>query len=504
MTPRRLRRAHRHGHQRRRRRRLRRLVAARTWAPSRASATPRRSADFFRLEEYEGHTWIGHNRFPTNTPGWWGGAHPFTLLDWVDRAQRRDLELRHQQPLPRAVRLPAARSAPTPRSRRTSSTCCCAATGCRSSWPARCSPARCGARSTACRDEERELAAARCARSTARPCSTARSPSCSASTAAWWRSTTASSCARWWPRARARSSWSPPRRARMREVLRRARPGVGAAAGEPVIARVRASTGRSRRPARGRRDPAPSRRGSRGVEVADADDLVQPEFRVRIDDDRASKCGRCVQQCGWGVYTFDERPLPDDSKCRACHRCVTLLPGARITIEQNDARLPRERRTGRRHCARPSGGRPRPAACCSPAWATTARTSASSTTSCSTRARSPTPPSTRCASRWSCAPTWAASRTASSVEAGRRTASSSRRTRGFAASIQLDTPIIFAPMSYGSVSLNVHKSLAMAAERLGILMNTGEGGLHADLYPYAGQRHRAGAPRAGSASTPTT
>jgi len=37
---------------------------------------------FFRLEEYEGHTWVGHNRFPTNTPGWWGGAHPFTLLDW--------------------------------------------------------------------------------------------------------------------------------------------------------------------------------------------------------------------------------------------------------------------------------------------------------------------------------------------------------------------------------------------------------------------------------------
>ena len=21
-------------------------------------------------------------RYPTNTPGWWGGAHPFTLLDW--------------------------------------------------------------------------------------------------------------------------------------------------------------------------------------------------------------------------------------------------------------------------------------------------------------------------------------------------------------------------------------------------------------------------------------
>ncbi|HAG50988.1 MAG: hypothetical protein A2X87_06670 [Deltaproteobacteria bacterium GWC2_42_51] len=39
-------------------------------------------ARFFRLEEYEGYIWTAHTRFPTNTPGWWGGAHPFTLLDW--------------------------------------------------------------------------------------------------------------------------------------------------------------------------------------------------------------------------------------------------------------------------------------------------------------------------------------------------------------------------------------------------------------------------------------
>lgn len=37
---------------------------------------------FYRIEEYGAHTWTAHNRFPTNTPGWWGGAHPFNLLDW--------------------------------------------------------------------------------------------------------------------------------------------------------------------------------------------------------------------------------------------------------------------------------------------------------------------------------------------------------------------------------------------------------------------------------------
>lgn len=37
---------------------------------------------FFRLEEYQGHLWTAHGRFPTNTQGWWGGAHPFGMLNW--------------------------------------------------------------------------------------------------------------------------------------------------------------------------------------------------------------------------------------------------------------------------------------------------------------------------------------------------------------------------------------------------------------------------------------
>jgi len=44
--------------------------------------TPADIYDFFCLDDYEGYTWLAHNRFPTNTPGWWGGAHPFNLLGW--------------------------------------------------------------------------------------------------------------------------------------------------------------------------------------------------------------------------------------------------------------------------------------------------------------------------------------------------------------------------------------------------------------------------------------
>ena len=38
---------------------------------------------FYRLEEYEAYSWTAHGRYPTNTPGWWGGAHPFALLNWT-------------------------------------------------------------------------------------------------------------------------------------------------------------------------------------------------------------------------------------------------------------------------------------------------------------------------------------------------------------------------------------------------------------------------------------
>jgi glutamate synthase domain-containing protein 2 len=50
--------------------------------------------------------------------------------------------------------------------------------------------------------------------------------------------------------------------------------------------------------------------------------------------------------------------------------------------------------------------------------------------------------------------------------------------------VRLDVPVMFAAMSYGAVSLNVHTSLARAATEMGTLWNTGEGGLHPSLYKY--------------------
>ncbi len=44
---------------------------------------PTEIGHFFCVDEYEAYLWTAHSRFPTNTQAWWGGAHPFALLDWT-------------------------------------------------------------------------------------------------------------------------------------------------------------------------------------------------------------------------------------------------------------------------------------------------------------------------------------------------------------------------------------------------------------------------------------
>jgi glutamate synthase domain-containing protein 2 len=211
--------------------------------------------------------------------------------------------------------------------------------------------------------------------------------------------------------------------------------------------------------------------------------LLQPEFKVEIDYDKCHKCGRCVQQCGWGVYSFNERPFPDDIKCRACHRCVTYCPAHCITIKKNDLALREnanwssEQRKNVWRQAESGGvmltgmGNDKPYQSIFDHLVLDA---------CQVTNPSIDPLREPMELR-----TYLGRKPDSvEVESDGKGGFKLAEGAGMGNNVKLDTPIIFSPMSYGSVSLNVHKSLAMAAERLGTLMNTGEGGLHADLYPY--------------------
>jgi glutamate synthase domain-containing protein 2 len=212
--------------------------------------------------------------------------------------------------------------------------------------------------------------------------------------------------------------------------------------------------------------------------------FIQPEFKVEIDYDKCHKCGRCVQQCGWGVYSFNERPVPDDAKCRACHRCVTYCPAHCITIRKSELAFrdsenwsPELRRAVWRQADSggvllTSMGNDKPY---TRIFDHLVLDACQVTNPSIDPLREPMELRTYLGSK------------PDSVEVEPDGAGGFRLKSGggMRNNVQLETPLVFGGMSYGSVSLNVHKSLAMAAERCGILMNTGEGGLHADLYPYA-------------------
>jgi glutamate synthase domain-containing protein 1 len=44
---------------------------------------PEDMGEFFLIDKMEASIWLAHSRFPTNTQSWWGGAHPFSLLEWA-------------------------------------------------------------------------------------------------------------------------------------------------------------------------------------------------------------------------------------------------------------------------------------------------------------------------------------------------------------------------------------------------------------------------------------
>lgn len=46
-----------------------------------ARAFPEDVGRFYKMEEYGGYLFMAHEQYPTSTPGWLGGSHPFALLD---------------------------------------------------------------------------------------------------------------------------------------------------------------------------------------------------------------------------------------------------------------------------------------------------------------------------------------------------------------------------------------------------------------------------------------
>ncbi len=61
-----------------------------------------------------------------------------------------------------------------------------------------------------------------------------------------------------------------------------------------------------------------------------------PDFIVERIDARCTKCGVCVNQCSFGVYSWDESEeeiLIDYTKCVGCQRCVVFCPTKALIVK---------------------------------------------------------------------------------------------------------------------------------------------------------------------------
>lgn len=211
-----------------------------------------------------------------------------------------------------------------------------------------------------------------------------------------------------------------------------------------------------------------------------AEDYIFPNFEVVRNKERCTLCGICVKQCSMGVHFFDEKTKAlksDETKCVDCQRCVCMCPEHALKIIKTDCafkenanwnsstvkEIYKQAQSG--GVLLSSMGNPNEL----PVYFDRILINASQVTN---------PPIDPLREPME-----------TKVFLGKKSSGIKRDENGkiiakMPPQLELSLPVLFSAMSYGSISYNAHESLAKASEALGILYNTGEGGLHKDFYKY--------------------
>jgi glutamate synthase domain-containing protein 2 len=190
---------------------------------------------------------------------------------------------------------------------------------------------------------------------------------------------------------------------------------------------------------------------------------LYPPFEIIRNQDRCIACRVCERQCANLVHHYDEesgRMKADESLCVNCHRCVSLCPTRALKIVKTDHTFKenanwkteviediyRQAQSGGVLLA--SMGTPKDY----PVYWDKMLINASQVTNPSIDPLRE-PMETR-------------------TYLGKKSSKISRDADGriitsTSGQLKLDIPIMFSAMSYGSISYNAHKSLAMAASELG-------------------------------------
>ncbi len=208
--------------------------------------------------------------------------------------------------------------------------------------------------------------------------------------------------------------------------------------------------------------------------------LGWPDYLVERDENRCIQCEVCAKQCANEVHKLDPdtgKMVADEAKCVNCHRCVALCPTRALKIRVNDLEFKpnanwtsstikeiyKQAATG--SVLLTGMGNPNPF----PIYWDKMLINASQVTNPSIDPlREPME---------------------TGVILGRKPEKLEFDKDGklitkMPPQVKLSVPVMFSAMSFGSISRNAHEALARAATELGILYNTGEGGLAKEFYQY--------------------
>jgi Glutamate synthase domain 2 len=207
---------------------------------------------------------------------------------------------------------------------------------------------------------------------------------------------------------------------------------------------------------------------------------IQSQFEIVRNMNRCVLCHLCEKECSYGVHHFDKERniiIADEEKCVDCQRCVAICPTRALkivksenTFKDNDnwkqdtiENIFRQAATG--GILLSSMGNPHPQV----NYFDKLLINASQVTNPSIDPlREPME---------------------TKVFLGRKSEKVERDKNGKIIAekipeLELSLPVMFSAMSFGSISYNAHQALAQAAETLHTYYNTGEGGLHENLYRY--------------------
>jgi len=205
-----------------------------------------------------------------------------------------------------------------------------------------------------------------------------------------------------------------------------------------------------------------------------------PEFIILRDPQKCNNCGLCVKNCSFGAHYYSKhnKVESDNTKCVNCHYCVVRCPKRALVIKKHPLEfrynsywtesvikdIYKQAATGGILLTGMGTDREYPIY-----WDKILLNASQVTNPSIDPLREPME-----------------LRTFLGAKPGKLELDKANNpSELMPPQLELQIPVIFAGMSFGSISYNAFKALAMAAREAGIYFNTGEGGLHKDFYEFA-------------------